>query len=67
MFADAEGEFAAAFGRKFLGIVEADNAAPGIENDGGGNDRAKESAATGFVDAGDARPAEFARGSLKTG
>src|SRR5260221_10278124 len=67
VFANAESEFTAAFGRKFLGIVEADNAALGIEDDGGGNDRAEESAAAGFVNAGDARPAEFARGSLKTG
>ena len=67
MFANAESEFATAFGRNFLGIVEADDAALGIEDDGGGNDRTEESAAAGFVDAGDARPAEFARGSLKTG
>src|SRR5882724_293503 len=67
VFADAEREFTAAFGRKFLGIIEADDAAFGIEDDGGGNDRAEEGAAACFVDAGDARPAEFARGSLKTG
>src|SRR5216684_6890349 len=62
VFTNAESEFAAAFGRNFVGIVEADDAALGIENDGGGNDRAEESAAAGFINAGDARPAEFARG-----
>ena len=67
VFANADGEFVATFGGNFLGIVEADDAALGIEDDGGGNDRTEESAAAGFVDAGDARPAEFARGSLKTG
>lgn len=67
VFTNAESEFAAAFGRNFLGIVEADNAALGIEDDGGGDDGTEESTATGFINAGDARPAEFARGSLKTG
>ena len=67
MFTNAESEFAAAFGGNFLGVVEADDAALGIKDDGGGNDRTEESATAGFVNAGDARPAEFARGSLKTG
>src|SRR5258708_14583444 len=38
VFTNAEGEFAATFGGKFLGIVEADDAAFWIEDDGGGND-----------------------------
>ena len=67
VFPNAEGEFAAALVRNFLGIVETDNTALGIEDDGGGNDRTEESATARFVNAGDARPAEFARGSLKTG
>src|SRR5256885_16189675 len=67
VLADAGGKIIAAFGRNFLGIVEADNAALGIEDDGGGNDRTEKSATAGFVNASDARPAEFARGSLKTG
>ena len=67
VLANAEGEFSAALVRNFFGVVEADNAALGIEDDGGGDDGTEESAAAGFVNAGDARPAEFARGSLKTG
>jgi len=67
VFTDAEGEFAAALSRKFFGIVEANDAALGIEDDGGRDDGTEKSTATGFVNAGDARPAEFARGSLKTG
>src|SRR5882757_68613 len=42
VFANAESEFIAAIGRNFLGIVQADNAALGIEDDGGGNDRTEE-------------------------
>ena len=67
VFANAKGEFGAAVSREFFGIVQTDDAALGIENDGGGNDRTEERAAAGFVNASDARPAEFARGSLKTG
>src|SRR5690242_10206928 len=67
VFANAEGEFGTVIGGNFFGVVEADNTALGVEDDGGGNDRAEKSAAAGFVNAGDARPAEFARGSLKTG
>ena len=67
MFADAKGEFAAALRRELLRIVQADDAALGIEDDGRRNDGAEEGAAAGFVESGDAGPAELARGSLKTG
>src|SRR5882672_1837075 len=67
VLANAEGEFGAAIGGNLFGVVKADDAALGIEDDGGGNDRTEESATAGFVNTGDARPAEFARGSLKTG
>ena len=67
VFTNAKSEFRTMIGRNFFGVVETDNAALGVEDNGGGNDRAEKSAATGFVNAGDARPAEFARGSLKTG
>jgi len=67
VFADAEGKFGAAIGNEFFGIIQANDATLGVENDGGRDHWAKESAAPGFVNAGDARPAEFARRSLKTG
>ena len=67
VFTNAESEFRTMIGGNFFGVVETDNAALGVEDNGGGNDRAEKSTATGFVNAGDARPAEFARGSLKTG
>src|SRR5262249_48571020 len=67
MFANAEGKFAAAFGSKFFGVVKANDAALVIENDGCSDNGAEQGPATGFVDAGDARPAKLARGSLKPG
>ena len=67
VFADARGELGAAFGGEFFRIVEADNAALGIENHRGGNDGAKQRAASGFIDPGDAHPAQLARRSLETG
>ena len=67
VFADARCELRAAFGSELFGIIQADNAPLGIENHRSGNDRTKQRAASGFVNTGDARPAEFARGSLETG
>ena len=67
VFADTRSKFGAAIGIELLGIVKADDAALRIENDCGGNNRAEERAAAGFINSGDARPAEFARRSLKTG
>jgi len=67
VIADANGEFGAAIGDEFFGIVQADDAALGVKNNGGRDHRAEESAATGFVNTGDARPAKFTRRSLKTG
>src|SRR5215472_485886 len=67
VFANPFPEFAAAFGGEFFGVVEADNAALGIQNNRGGNDRAEQSATPGFVNAGDARPTQLARRSLETG
>ena len=67
VFADSNGEFCAAIGSELLGIIEADDAAFGVENYGGRDNRAEERAATGFINAGDARPAELARGTLNTG
>jgi hypothetical protein len=67
VFPYARGKFRAALSGKFFRIVEADNAPLGIEDDGGGNDRAKQRSTAGFVNAGDARPAQLARRSLETG
>ena len=67
VFADARGKFRPAFGSELFGIVQADNAPLGIENHRSGNDWTKERAASGFINAGDAHPAQFARRSLKTG
>lgn len=67
MLVNTSGEFRAALGGKFFRIVEPDNTALGIENDRGGDDGAKESAATGFIETGDAHPAKLSRLSLETG
>ncbi len=67
VFTDARRELRAAFGRELFRIVEADDAPLGIENYRGGNDRTKQRAASGFINAGDAHPAQFARRSLETG
>ena len=67
VFVNACGKFGAAFRRKFLRIVEADNAALRIENYRGGDHRAEERAAAGFIDTGDAHPAKLSGRSLETG
>jgi hypothetical protein len=67
VFTDAGGELGTTVGGKSFRIVEADDAPLGIENHRGGNDRAKQRAASGFINAGDAQPAQLARRSLETG
>ena len=67
MFSNANGEFPAAFRSKFFRIIKADDAAFWIEDNGSGYNGAEQGTAASFVNAGDARPAELARGSLKTG
>src|SRR5580692_8761059 len=64
---NTNGKFGAALGRKFFRVIKADNAALGIENDRGGNDRTEESAAPGLIETGDAHPAKLSRLSLETG
>jgi len=49
VFADARGELGATIGSEFFGVVEADDAALGIQDYGGGGDRAEKGAAAGFV------------------
>ena len=67
MQANARGEFRAALGNKFFGIIEADNAALWIQNDRGRDNGPKERAAAGFIETGDAHPTELSRRSLETG
>ena len=57
VFADAGGKLGATVGSEFFGVVEADDAALGIEDYGSGDYRAEEGAAAGFVEASDAEPA----------
>ncbi len=64
---DTDGQLGAAFSGKFFRVVEADDAPLGIENHRGGDDGAKQRAASGFINAGDAQPAQLARRSLETG
>src|SRR6266403_1179930 len=54
---DTDGQLGAAFSGKFFRVVEADDAPLGIENHRGGDDGAKQRAASGFINAGDAQPA----------
>ena len=67
VFANARGEFGAAFGGKFFRIVETNNAAFWIQNNRGGDDWAEERAAAGFIKTSDAHPAKLSRRSLETG
>ena len=67
MLVNARGKFRTAFRGEFFRIVEADNAAFGIENHRGGDDRAEERAAASLIETGDAHPAELSRRSLETG
>ncbi len=67
VFTDARGELGATIRSEFFGVVETDDAAFGIEDYGGGSDWAEEGAAAGFVDAGDAHPAQLAGGAFESG
>jgi hypothetical protein len=49
-----------------LRVIEPNDAPLRVENDGGGNHRAKKRAAAGFIQTGDARPTEFTRGAFET-
>lgn len=67
MFVNSCGKLGPALRGKFFRIIKTDDATPRIENDRGGDDRAEERAASGFIDTGDAHPAELSRRSLETG
>ena len=58
-------ELFAAIGSELFGIVEADDAAGGIEDNGGGENGTEERAAACFVETGDARPARLSRQPLE--
>ncbi len=57
VLANAFGEFTAALSGELFRIIEANYAAFGIEDYGGGNNGAKERAAAGFIETRDAHPA----------
>jgi hypothetical protein len=67
MFANPCGQFGAVLRGQFFRIVKADNSPLRIKNHRGGNDWTKQRTAPSFVNSGDTRPAQFARGSLETG
>ena len=67
MLANAHGKLGAALRGKFFRIVEADDAAFGIENNRGGDNGTEERAAASLIETGDAHPAELPRRSLETG
>jgi hypothetical protein len=67
VLANARCQFGAALGRKFFRIIQANDAAPGIENDRSRDYRTEQRTAAGFVQTGDAHPAEFSRLALETG
>ena len=64
--ADAHGKLAAALRREFLRIVEAHDAAPGVQNYRRGNHRPEQRAAACFVQSSDALPSVLARLALVT-
>jgi hypothetical protein len=64
--ANAFRKLGASFGSKLFRIVQADDAAPGIENDGSRDDWAKERSAAGFIQARNARPTQLPRRTLET-
>jgi hypothetical protein len=67
MLTDTFREFHAIFRIQLLGIVQADDAPLGIENDRGGDNGTKQRTTPGFVETRDASPAKFACLSLETG
>src|ERR1700743_1207194 len=64
MFLDALGKYFATLGLNLLGLVECDDAPFGIGNHRGAADGNEERTQAGFVEPGDARPAQFAGLSL---
>ena len=67
VFANSQRQNFAALGGQFLGIVEADNAPLGIQDDGRGDDLAEKRAAPHFVKSGNPLPAALARFALESG
>jgi hypothetical protein len=67
MLTDARSEFRATLGHKLLRVIKTDDATLGIQNNGGGDNGSKQCAASGFIEARNAGPAELARLTLETG
>ena len=67
VFADALSQLCAALRCKLFRVVEPDNTALWVQNHCGGNHWPEQGATSGLIQAGDARPAKFARRSLETG
>jgi hypothetical protein len=67
MFANAFGEYGATLGNQLFRIVQTNNAALGIQDDGSRDHRAKQRTAAGFIEARDTRPAQFSRLAFETG
>ena len=67
MFTNAACEGFAALGRELLRVIQADNAASGIEDDSGGDNGAEERTAARFIESGDAPPAALARFAFVAG
>ena len=65
MFANARSEFVTAVGDKFFGVVEADDAPLGVQDNGCSDDGAKQRATTSFIEASDARPSQLASSTFK--
>lgn len=64
--ANAFGENETPLGIYFFGIVEADDAAGGTEDNGSGNDRAEERTTASFVETSDAQPTVLSRFAFVT-
>lgn len=64
VLADTAGELDAAFVREFFRVIEADDAALGIEDDSSGEHGTEEGTAASFVEAGDALPTVLSRDAL---
>ena len=64
VFANARSQFVASVGREFLGVVQADDAASRIQNDGGGDNRTKQRAPPCFIESSDAQPTALPRFAL---
>jgi hypothetical protein len=66
VFADSRSQLAAPLRNQLFGIVQADDATLGIQNHGRRYHRAEQGPAPSFIQAGDARPAQFSGRAFET-